>query len=156
MIHDLTHLLARTARLGVLINLAIPAAVALLAYGLRSGADVGTEASSVAGPSLMFLVLVGLAVMELIGAFLLRRRFLSAERVRTIRHDPALVEQWLTRSAMLIFALGASPMVYGAGLYLWSGDLRHLAFFGIITLLAYRLFRPTEDLLSELLDVSDS
>jgi hypothetical protein len=156
MIHDITHLLARTARLGVLINLAIPAALALLVYGLRHGAGVGAEASSVAGPSLVFLVLVGLAVLELIGAFLLRRRFLCPERVRTIRHDPTLVEQWLTRSAMLVFALGASPMLYGAGLYLWSGDTRHLAFFGIITLLAYRLLRPTQDLLSELLDVSDS
>jgi hypothetical protein len=155
MMHDISHLLARTARLGVLINLAIPGALALLAYGLRAGVVMDTKSSSLPDSPPIFLILVGFAVLELVGAFVLRRRLLSRQRARTLRHDPSLVEHWLMRSAIIIFALGASPMIYGAAFYLWSGDLRHLALFGIITLLAYRLFRPTEDQLTELLNATD-
>jgi hypothetical protein len=154
MIHDLDRLVARAVRLGLLINLLIPAGVAALAFGLRES-GVGPQDPSLAeGPSVVFVVLVAVAVGDLVAAFLLRRRLFSPEQVRSIRHDPSQVEHWLVRASAIVFVIGASPMVCGAILYMLSGDIRHLAFFGIITLLAYRLFRPTKDLLEEVLNGS--
>jgi hypothetical protein len=155
MIHDLEHLVNRTVRLGLIINLLAPATLAAVAFTLHEIGIVPTVPSLEQGPSILFFVLGALAISELIAAFVLRRALFSQARVRPIRDDPTLVEQWLVRSSIVIFAVGASPMVYGAVLYLLSGDTGQLAFFGIITLLAYRLFRPSKALLEELLEAAE-
>jgi hypothetical protein len=152
VIHDLDHLVGRAMRLGVWINLIGPAMIAAVAYGLHESGTIQDSADFAEGQSVLFFALVVVAVGELVAAFVLRRLLFSPERARPIRHDPALTEQWVIRSSTIIFALGASPMVYGAILFLLSGDLRQLALFGIICMLAYRLLRPTRDLLESALD----
>jgi hypothetical protein len=152
MIHDLDHLIAKAMRLGLWINVIGPAAIAALAYLLHESGTVPTSPEFEYGQPALSYVLVVVAIGELITAFVLRRIFFSADRTRPIRHDPELVEQWLLRSLGVIFALGAAPVAYGAVLFLLSGDIRQLALFGIVSLLAYRLFRPTKDLLESALD----
>ncbi len=152
MIHDLDHLVGRAMRLGVWINLVGPAMIAAVAYALHESGTIQATPDFAEGRPILFFALVVVAISELVAAFVLRRLLFSPERTRAIRHDPALVEQWAMRSSTVIFALGASPIAYGAVLYLLSGDMRQLALFGIICLLAYRLFRPTKDLFESALD----
>lgn len=147
MIHDLDHLLARATRLGVWINVIGPALIAAIAYALAASGTIQANPDFAEGRSVLFFALVGAAISELVAAFVLRRILFSPDRARPIRHDPELVEQWVIRSSIVIFALGAAPIAYGAVLFLLTGDTRQLALFGIICLLAYRLFRPSRDLL---------
>lgn len=147
MIHDIDHLVGRAMRLGVWINIVAPAILATIAYLLFDSGTIQPNADMAEGQTVLFFALVGVAISELVVAFVMRRILFSPERAKPIRHDPALVELWVVRSSIVIFALGASPMAYGVILFFLSGDLRHLALFGIVCLLAYRLFRPTKDLL---------
>jgi len=118
-----------------------------IAYALFASGTIQPSPDFTDGQSVLFFALVGVALSELVAAFVMRRILFSPERARPIRHDPVLVEQWVIRSSIIVFALGASPVAYGVVLFLLSGDLRQLALFGIVCLLAYRLFRPTRDLL---------
>ena len=152
MIHDLDHLVGRAMRLGVWIGLIGPAMIAAVAYGLHESGTIQASSDFTEGQPVLFFALVAVAIGELVAVFVLRRLMFSPERARPIRHDPVLVEQWAIRSSTIVFALGASPIACGAVLFLLSGDLRQLALFGIICLLAYRLFRPTRDLLESALD----
>ena len=134
-------------RLGLLINILAPAVIAAIVFALVESETVQPNPEFVDGQPVLFFAFVAVALGELVAAFVLRRVLFSPDRARPIRHDSSLVEQWVQRSSIVIFALGATPLVYGAILYLLSGDIRQFALFGIISLLAYRLFRPTRDLL---------
>ncbi|MBD3299039.1 MAG: hypothetical protein GF341_10320 [candidate division Zixibacteria bacterium] len=140
----------------MVINLMLPAGIALLAYAIHASRLIPTWEMATASPPILFLVCGALALGELVAAFILKRQFFSQQRVAPIRHDPAAIDQWLLKSSIIIYALGASPMIYGSILYILSGDLRQLAFFGIITMLSYRLFHPTTDQLEEILKAPES
>jgi len=144
---DSQQLAERAARLGMLINIMLPAVVAIAVYALHAAKLVAPIESFSTDPPIVFIVFGAVAISELIAAYVLRRILFSRQRAESIRDDAAKVEQWVMRSSLVIFVIGASPMFYGAILYLLSGDIRQLAFFGIVTLLAYRLFRPTADLI---------
>jgi hypothetical protein len=148
---DSHHLAERAARLGMLINIMLPALVAIVAYGVHTAHMIDPVESFTSDPPILFIALGAVAISELVAAYIMRRVLFSRERTAAIRDDAVKAEQWVMRSSLIIFVLGASPMIYGVILYLLSGDLRQLAFFGIITLVAYRLFRPTEDLIEEAL-----
>lgn len=148
---DPQRLAERAARLGMLINIMLPALVAILAYAAHAAHLMEPVESFTSDPPILFIALGAVAISELVAAFIIRRVLFSRERAAAVRDDAVKAEQWVLRSSLIIFVLGASPMIYGAILYLLSGDLRQLAFFGIITLVAYRLFRPTADLIEEAL-----
>lgn len=151
MIPDPRKLSDRASRVGMVINVMLPAGIALLAYAIHASGMVQVWAPATASPPVLFLICGAMALSELLAAFIMKKRLFSRERVMPIRKDPAALDRWLLRSSIIVYALGASPMVYGSVLYVLSGDLGQLAFFGIVTLLAYRLFRPTADQLEELL-----
>ena len=156
MIHDLDHLVGRTTRLGILINILTPGVIAAIVFVLVESEIVHPNPEFADRQPVLFFADVAVALGELVAAFVLRRILFSPDRARPIRHDSSLVEQWVQRSSVVIFALGATPLVYGAILYLLSGDIRQLALFGIISLLAYRLFRPTRHLLEGALNEPSS
>ncbi len=140
----------------MVVNLMLPAGIALLAFAIHASRLVPTWDMATASPPVPFLVCGALALGELVAAFILRRQFFTRQRVEPIRHDPAAIDQWLLKSSIIIYALGASPIIYGSILYILSGDIRQLAFFGMITLLAYRLFHPTADQLEDILKAPET
>ncbi|MBI5867769.1 MAG: hypothetical protein HZB43_05690 [candidate division Zixibacteria bacterium] len=146
------HLADRATRMGILVNLGIPALTVAVAVLLREGHLLGLPEAMPEFLQPLFYILGGVALMELAAAYLLRRLFFSPARVAPFCHDPNQIELWVVRSSFVIFAMGASPIVYGVVVYLIGGDLRQLAFFGLLTLLAYRLLRPTGDLIDETLE----
>lgn len=149
---NIDYLVQRATRLGILLNVGLPALFAAVAVALRESGVLALPKELPAPLQPLFYVLGGVALMELAAAYFLRRLFFSPARVAPFCHDPVQIEQWIMRSAFVIFALGASPIVYGVVLYLLGGDLRQLAFFGIVTLLAYRLLRPTADMIEDTLN----
>jgi hypothetical protein len=156
MIGDTEHLAERSARIGILINLAAPALIVAVAVTLRESGLVPLPEGQSALTSLLFYVLGGVALMELAAGFVVRRTLFTPRRVASFRCDARLVEQWVVRSSTVVFALGASPIIYGVVVYFLGGDLRHLAFFGMVTLLAYRLLRPTADLIADALNLAEN
>jgi hypothetical protein len=155
MIHDPQKLAEQSARIGMVINLMLPAGVALLAYAIEAAELAPKWEMAQADPPIIFFLFGALAISELAAAFIIRKKFFARDHVAPFRNDGRAVEQWLMRSSIIVFALGAAPMLYGAVLYIVSGELRQFAFFGIVTLLAYRLFRPSADLLEEILQTSE-
>lgn len=153
---DSQQLAERAARLGMVINILLPAVVAIVAYAVHAAKLVSPIESFTSDPPIIFMVFGAVALSELVVAYFMRRALFSRHRTTAIRDDATKVEQWVMRSSLVIFAIGASPMIYGAVLYLLSGDIRQLAFFGIVTLLAYRLFRPTPELLENSILVEPS
>ncbi len=146
------HLADRATRIGILVNLGFPALIVAVAVLLREGRLLRLPEAMPEFLQPLFYILGAVALMELAAAYFLRRLFFSPARVAPFCHDPIQIEQWVVRSSFVIFALGASPIVYGVVVYLIGGDLRQLAFFGLLTLLAYRLLRPTGDLIDETLE----
>jgi hypothetical protein len=136
--------------MGLLINLAGPFGVAMIAILLIQTGTVEPAMNFIESP-LLFYVLGGVAIMELAAGHFVRRTLFSVSKAREVAHDPAKTEQWVLRSSIVLFALGASPMFYGVVVYLLGGEISQLAFFGILTLVGYRLLRPTSSLLEETL-----
>ena len=147
---DHAKLAERASRMGMVVNVMLPASIAMLAYAVHASGMVAPWEMATANPPILFIVIGALALGEMVAAFVLKRMLFSRARVAPIRHDSAAIDQWLVKSSLIIYALGASPMIYGAILYVFSGDLRQLAFFGIVSLLAYRLFHPTAGQLKEI------
>ena len=155
MIPDPQKLAERAARIGMIINLMLPAGIAILAYAIEASGGVPKWEITQSGPPIIFIVFGALAISELAVAFFIRRKFFSRDHVASFRTDSPAIDQWLMKSSIIVFALGASPMLYGAILYIFSGDVRQLAFFGIVTMLAYRLFRPSADQLENILSQAE-
>lgn len=139
---------AKAARLGLIINLAAPFGVAMIALILVQSGAVRPAMDFRESP-LLFYVLGAVAISELAAGYFIRRIFFSPQKARELAGDPFKVEQWVLRSSIILFALGASPIIYGVVLYILGGDLKQLAFFAIISLVGYRLLRPTAGFLDE-------
>ena len=156
MIGDAEHLAERSARLGVLINLAAPGLIVAVAVVLREGGFIPLPEGPSASVGVLFCVLGAVALLELVAGFVVRRTLFAPGCIAPFCHDARQAEQWVVRSSMVVFALGASPIIYGVVVYFLGGDLRHLAFFGMVTLLAYRLLRPTVNLIDETLNSAEN
>jgi len=152
VVHDCERLAERAAQRGVIINLLLPGVLVLLAFVVRRN-GIGTDES--AAPEwqpLLFYVFLALGVADLFAAFALRRTLLAPMRLRAVLADAPAAERLIMNAATVAFALGASPMVYGIVLYLLGGDMQQVAVFAIVSLLAFRLLRPSAGFLEKALE----
>ena len=156
MIADVEYLTGKAARLGLMVNVGVPAIVVITAIALRQGGAIPSNGDPPEWLPLLFYIMGAVAVADLAVAYFVRRFLFASNRLAVARNDPAQLEELVSRSLLIIFALGASPMVYGVVVYLLGGDLQQLAFFGILTLLGYRFLRPTADFLQGALGMTES
>jgi hypothetical protein len=145
--HDFAHLAGEALKRGLLICAVAPMLLFIAAHVLRSTGLGIAEADRAPNEQLLFYGLLVIGVADLAAAFVLRRVLFAPNRLRTVVNDSAAFRRQTLTAATILFALGASPMVYGVVLYLLGGDLRQLAAFAILDLVAFRLLRPSPDFL---------
>ncbi|HUU44905.1 MAG TPA: hypothetical protein VM118_04160 [Acidobacteriota bacterium] len=136
---DLTE---RVVRRGTLINMVGPLLLVVAAYVARQ-AGLGLDESQRPAiyPTLLYLF-VAVGVADLAAAFFLRRSLFARSRFAGANLTPQATEAMVLRSATIIFAVGASPIVYGVVLFLLGGAIREVVYFALLNLLALRLLRP--------------
>ena len=132
----------RVIRRGVLVNMVAPLMLVVAAH-LARGAGLGLDESQRPEiyPTLLY-VLVAVGVADLAAAFVLRRSLFARSRFAGASLTPEAIEAMVMRSATIVFAVGASPIVYGVVLYLLGGEIREVAYFALLNLLSLRLLRP--------------
>lgn len=139
---------AKATRIGLFINLGGPFALALAAILLVESGTIRPSMNFVETP-LIFYVLGAVAIMELAAGHFVRKALFAPSKAREVMGDARKAEQWVVRSSIVLFALGASPMFYGVVVFTLGGEMTQLAFFGILTLAGYRLLRPSASFLEE-------
>ncbi len=145
------NLIWRVTQRGGLINLIIPFGLVVLVYFAR---EMGIGLSPSARPaSYMTLLYVAMALglSELAAAFVIRRMLFAPARFESPESSHPVTEAAILKSATTVFIVGASPILYGVALYLLGGEIREVAYFGLLNLVAYRALRPDTDLIRKAL-----
>jgi len=151
---NLGELEAKATRIGLFINLGGPFAIALVAILLMETGTIRPSMNFVESP-LIFYVLGAVAIMELGAGHFVRKALFAPSKAREVMADALKTEQWVVRSSIVLFALGASPMFYGVVVYILGGETTQLAFFGILTLAGYRLLRPSTSFLEDIFTAAE-
>ncbi len=146
--HDIDGLADRLLKITLVINLAMPGLLFLCAYLLRSmeilpvGGLIPAETLQI-----VFFALLFVAVSEVAVAFVLKKMFFSPERVQPTLNDTDAFAKLVTGGSITLAALGAASMVYGVILFILGMDITRIALFALISMVHFRLFRPTSDFL---------
>ena len=151
------NLIWRITQRGGLINLILPFGLVALAYLARElGIGVNPSARPASYTTLLY-VAMALGLAELAAAFVIRRVLFTPVRFKSLEYNLPAIEAAILKSATTVFIVGASPILYGVALYLLGGEIREVAYFGLLNLVAYRMLRPNADLIRKVLgDRADS
>lgn len=146
--HDVTGLADRLLKITLAINLVVPGLLFLCVYLLRS-MDVLPQSELVTAEILqiLFFALLFVAISEVAVAFVLKKSFFAPDKVRPTLHDPAAFAKLATSGSVALAALGAASMIYGVVLLILGMEITRVALFALISLIHFRLFRPTSDFL---------
>ncbi len=151
--HDVANLADRLLKLTLLINVALPAALFVVVYILRSMKLIPTQVLvPIETLQILFFALVFVAVTELVTSFIVKKALFAPAKVRTVLNDASGFAKLAKGATVTLAALGASAVLYGIVLYILGEDLTKVALFGLIALVHLRLFRPTADFLRHTLD----
>lgn len=147
--HD--HLIWRITQRGGLINLIVPFGLVALVYVAREiGIGMNPSARPASYTTLLYIAMA-LGLAELAAAFVIRRNLFTPARFESTAQSRPATEAAILKSATTVFIVGASPILYGVALYLLGGEIREVAYFGLLNLVAYRGLRPDTDLIRKVL-----
>jgi len=90
------------------------------------------------------------AVGDIAMAFYLRKILFGPSRFAVTNRSFASFAKICANNVITIFALGASPSLYGFVLYALGGTIEQFIFFILISLIAYRAVRPNKEYLEKL------
>lgn len=146
--HDVNGLADRLLKITLGINLVMPGILFLFVYLLRS-MDILPKSGlvSVDVLQILFFALLFVAVSEVAVAFVLKKMFYAPDKVRPTLHDQAAFAKLVTGGSIALAALGAASMIYGVVLLILGMEITRVALFALISLVHFRLFRPTSDFL---------
>lgn len=146
--HDFNGLADRLLKITLLINLAMPGFLFLVAYLLRS-MELLPKSGLVTGEiiQILFFALLFVAVSEVAVAYVLKKSLFAPDKVRPTLHDQAAFAKLATGGSITLAALGAASMVYGVILLILGMEITRVALFALASLVHFRLFRPTPDFL---------
>jgi len=139
------------AQRGVLINIAIPFFLLAVGYALRRLAGLGAEPAFDEHTQKLFSYILGaVAIGELAAGFFIKRSSLKPSRFGPSNLPFAVFATQCVKVLMVVFILGAFPAMYGLILYAFGGTIEQFIFFILISLVGYRLLRPSLDDLQKL------
>lgn len=142
--------MAKIARTGVQICVGIPALLFILAMILRANLSFLAQPVDV-DLTLIGYAFIGIAVVDVGAAFILKRRTINPEvlRQRYNVHPGALARQ-LTTAFIPIFAVAAAPALYGLIFYLIGGDLDTYVLISVFCPAGLMLLKPKADEVEDL------
>jgi hypothetical protein len=135
------------ARSGLQLCVGIPAAMFAIALILRKTLPfLATPITSEANIKLLGYVFIGLAVVDVIVAFIIKRRLISVKNLLArYSFHPASFAKQLAQAYLPVFAICAGPALYGLVFYLLGGDLDTYVLISIICPAAFLLLKPKEE-----------
>jgi hypothetical protein len=134
----------RVVYLGLVTNLFVPILFLLGGYGVRrmmGTTEVATDAQTL---WILFLVFLALAIVEIPVVFLLRKHLIPpfSGSTRPDVEPPSIIS--VQARYLVLFAVALSPTVYGFIYYLLGGSFREFVLFAVISLIIFRLVRPSQ------------
>jgi len=137
----------RAVYLGLILNLLLPAVVVIAGYAIRRAmyADEVPWASAPGTLTILFWVLLCVALSEIPVALLLRKLLLTANMCSMEKDDPQAAIMKVQSRYIVLYALALSPTFYGLVLYLLGGAMREFVLFAVVSLVIYRLVRPGQE-----------
>lgn len=149
--HDVESLAGRLLKLSLVINIVAPAAMFVVVYLLKSTEMLPTSLVPAGTLQIIFFALLFVAVSELAVAFIIKKSIFSPDKVCISLTNPGAFPKLATAGTVTLAALGAASAFYGILLYILGISLVNVAAFGLITLVHFRLFRPTAEFLRSLI-----
>ncbi len=148
---QIEELRARIAVRGLFINIIGPLVLFGLGYSLRL---VGlTSATPSLDSNLQTIItygLGGLALLDLVFGMLLVKSSLKPQQLRAYGIAFQSFADRVVQVTTVSFAIGAFAIVYGFVLYLLGATIETFVFFLLVSLVAFRLLRPSHDRLESL------
>jgi hypothetical protein len=147
---DIDELAGKALKLALFINLLIPALLIIAVY-ILSSMDMMPRAMSYPADTLqlMYFVLLAVALSEMVAALILRKAMFAPEKVRPVLGNSGEFSKLVMTGTTALAALGASPVIYALVLYILGEDISKTAIFPLVTLVHFRLFRPSAEFLRE-------
>jgi hypothetical protein len=134
----------RIIYLGLVINLFVPILFLLAGYGVRRMMGDTVVATDTQTLWILFIVFIALAVLEIPVVFLLRKHLIPpfSDTARPGVEPPSIIS--VQARYLVLFAVALSPALYGFIYYLLGGSFREFVLFAVISLIIFRLVRPSQ------------
>jgi hypothetical protein len=151
---DLNRLLLKPVYIGLVMNILVPVILLAFVYYLDGqNFHKGVIISSKADP--IFWALCGVALLEGIAAFIIRKKLFFSPMVRskeTFEED--LVLGFLTNS-IICYAITTAISIYGVVLFFLGHPFETTVLFVLISMIAYQFIRPRFKFTGEVVEAQD-
>jgi hypothetical protein len=145
----------RAMMLGLVLNLLLPAVIVAIGYFLRRIMDAESETAIMDPESLqiLFFALLLVAVSEIPVVLFLKKLLLKPLPSNQAADADVPSVTFVISRFVLLYAVALSPSIYGLVYYLLGGEFRFFVLFGVISLLIFRLARPSQEFFYSLFGV---
>jgi hypothetical protein len=148
----------RAIYLGLIFNLLTPIALLVLGFLIKRAMVTGGGGWAVTAETLqiLFWTLLVVGLSELGVALYLKKILFRPGMPELREREPQAAVRFLLSRFVVLFALAMTPAVYGFVYYLMGGTFQHFVLFGLISLVIYRIVRPTQESFFALFGLSPS
>lgn len=151
---DLTAVMVKPIYFGLLMNLLTPVIFLGIAYYLdeTGGKDVPLQDTEL---NLLFWVLTGVAIVDGLAAFFLKRKLFFAPMIRAKESFADDFAAGIFRVSIICYSLGMAIAVYGLAFFFLGGQFVHLFFFVFLSFIVFQLVRPRMGFLEKVLEAQE-
>ena len=139
----------KVMRLGLIMNLVVPALMVLGGMGLRNVMSL-EPMCDIPSLRLIFWVLIVMSGGDLGAVMFLRKKMLQPNMTELEGMEPAQAIDFVMMRYMVFYVIALSPTALGLVYFMLGGLLEDFVLFGVISLLIYRLVRPKRDFFDSL------
>jgi len=139
----------RVTKLGLILNLVVPALIVLGGIGLRNVMEFGAMVDE-ASLQAVFWALVVVAAGDLGAVMFLKTKMLRPPMPELEGKEPVAAVEFVVMRYLVIFVIALSPAVMGLVYFMLGGTVEDFVLFGVISLLIYRLVRPKREFFDSL------
>jgi hypothetical protein len=148
----------RTIYLGLIFNLLLPIVLLVVGVAIKRTMVTGGGGWAVSAETLriLFWALLAVGVSELGAAVYLKKILLKPDMPELREREASAAVSFVLSRYVVLFAVALSPAIYGFVYYLMGGTFQHFVLFGLISLVIYRIVRPTQESFFALFGVTPS
>ena len=135
----------KTIYMGLILNMLLPIVVILAGLGVRHFVQGGAAEPVTDQTRIIFYALLFVAVSEIGVTIFLKKLFLKP--LSTTEAPPASIPTiaFIQSRYLILFNLAFAPTIYGFVWYFLGGELQEFVLFAVISLIIFRLVRPSAD-----------
>ena len=131
--------------MGLILNMLLPIVVILAGLGVRHFVQGGEAGPVTDQTRIMFYALLFVAVSEIGVTIFLKKLFLKPLPTTGEPSESIPTIAFIQSRYLILYNLAFAPAIYGFVWYFLGGELKEFVLFAVISLIMFRLVRPSAD-----------